>query len=73
MRCKRFTKNSNNAAAYRADDPKFRDNNIFLFDDPDAPELEPYSVLPNGGFRKTTDNTLDNFYMRNSINYSKNI
>lgn len=63
--------NSNNAAAYRADDPKFRDNNIFLFDDPDAPELEPYSVLPNGGFRKTTDNTLDNFYMRNSINYSK--
>ncbi len=63
--------NSNNAAAYRADHPQFRNNNIFLFDDPDAPELEPYSVLPNGGFRKTTDNALDNMFMRNTLNYSR--
>ncbi len=64
------TEDSNNAEAYRADNPLLRNNNIFLFDDPDAPELDPYSVLPNGGFRKTTDNTLDNFFMRNSLNYS---
>lgn len=65
-----ITENSNNAEAYRSDNPLLRDNNIFLFDDPDAPELDPYTVLPNGGFRKTTDNTLDNFFMRNSLNYS---
>ncbi|CAH8285379.1 TonB-linked SusC/RagA family outer membrane protein [Mariniflexile fucanivorans] len=63
--------NSNNAAAYRADNPLLRNSNIFLFDDPDAPELEPYSVLPNGGFRKTTNNSLDNLFMRNSLNYSR--
>lgn len=62
--------NSNNAGAYRADNPLLRNSNIFLFDDPDAPEQEPYSVLPNGGFRKTTGNTLDNSFMRNSLNYS---
>ncbi|GAA4234321.1 SusC/RagA family TonB-linked outer membrane protein [Postechiella marina] len=62
--------NSNNAEAYRADNPLIRNNNIFLFDDPDAPELEPYSVLPNGGFRKTTDNSLTSYYMRNQFDYS---
>ncbi|MEP1488010.1 MAG: SusC/RagA family TonB-linked outer membrane protein [Algibacter sp.] len=61
---------SNNAAAYRADNPLIRENNIFLFDDPDAPELQPYSVLPNGGFRKTTDNSLTSYYMRNQFDYS---
>ena len=62
---------SNNAEAYRADNPLIRNSNIFLFDDQDKPELEPYSVLPNGGFRKTIDNSLDNLYMRNSLNYSR--
>ncbi|MDB4290239.1 SusC/RagA family TonB-linked outer membrane protein, partial [Flavobacteriaceae bacterium] len=63
--------NSNNAEAYRADNPLIRNSNKFLFDDPDAPELEPYSVLPNGGFRKTTDFGLTNYYMRNQFDYSK--
>jgi TonB-linked SusC/RagA family outer membrane protein len=63
--------NSNNAEAYRADDPLIRNSNIFLFDDPDAPELEPYSVLPNGGFRKTTSFGLTSYYMRNQLDYSK--
>ena len=62
--------NSNNAAAYRADDPLLVNSNIFLFDDPDAPELDPYTVLPNGGFRNTTNNTLVNYFMRNTLNYS---
>jgi TonB-linked SusC/RagA family outer membrane protein len=61
---------SNQAEAYRADNPLIRNLNIFLFDDPDAPDLEPYSVLPNGGFRNTTNNTLLNLYMRNSLEYS---
>lgn len=63
--------NSNNAEAYRADNPLFVNNNIFLFDDPAAPELEPYSVLPNGGFRKTIDNSLTNYYIRTQLDYSK--
>ncbi|WP_067148162.1 SusC/RagA family TonB-linked outer membrane protein [Pseudotamlana agarivorans] len=62
--------NSNNAEAYRADNPLIRNSNIFLFRDPDAPELEPYSVLPNGGFRKTSDHTLTNYYARNQFDYS---
>ncbi|WP_162623349.1 SusC/RagA family TonB-linked outer membrane protein [Confluentibacter sediminis] len=63
--------NSNNAEAYRADNPLIAGSNIFLFDDPDAPELLPYSVLPTGGFRKTTKNSLTNYYMRNQFDYSK--
>ncbi|WP_165605789.1 SusC/RagA family TonB-linked outer membrane protein [Flavivirga aquatica] len=63
--------NSNNAAAYRADGPLIRESNIFLFNDPDAPELQPYSVLPNGGFRKTTNNSLTSYYMRNQFDYSR--
>lgn len=62
--------NSNNAEAYRADNPLIVNDNIFLFDDPEAPELEPYSVLPNGGFRKATDNSLTSYYMRNQFDYS---
>lgn len=61
---------SNQAEAFRADNPLIRDNNIFLFDDPDDPDLPPYSVLPNGGFRKTTDNSLVNLYMRNTLEFS---
>lgn len=64
--------NSNNAAAYRADNPLIRDQNIFLFDDQSHPELEPYSILPNGGFRKTTSNTLNSYSVRNSLSYQKN-
>lgn len=62
--------NSNNAQAYRADNPLIVNDNIFLFDDPEAPELQPYSVLPNGGFRNTTDNSLTSYYMRNQFDYS---
>lgn len=62
--------NSNNAEAYRADNPLIVNDNIFLFDDPDTPELQPYSVLPNGGFRNTTDNSLTSYYMRNQFDYS---
>lgn len=65
--------NSNQAQAYRADDPLIRNQNIFLFDDPDAPLLEPYSILPNGGFRHVTSNTLVTHFIRNTLDYSKTI
>lgn len=65
--------NSNNAEAYRALDFLFIDNNRFLFDDPDHPEDQPFSVLPNGGFRKTTKNSLTTYYMRNTLEYSPKI
>jgi TonB-linked SusC/RagA family outer membrane protein len=61
---------SNQAEAYRADSPLIRNQNVFLFRDPSQPNLEPFSVLPNGGFRNTNDNTLLNLYMRNSLEYS---
>ncbi len=61
---------SNNANAYRADNSLFRENNRFLFDDPDQPNLEPYSVLPVGGFKKTTENSLNSYFMRNILDYN---
>jgi TonB-linked SusC/RagA family outer membrane protein len=62
---------SNQAEAYRADDPLIRNSNIFLFDNPETPLLEPYSVLPNGGFRNETTNTLISHYIRTTFDYSK--
>ncbi|MCY1633434.1 SusC/RagA family TonB-linked outer membrane protein [Marinifilum sp. D737] len=62
--------NSNQAAAYRADDPLFREKNRYLFSDRTHPEKYPYSVLPQGGFLKTTDHSLNSYYMRNSIDWS---
>ncbi len=61
---------SNNANAYRADDPSFRDQNNFLFTDPKRPTIPPYSVLPTGGFKKTTENTLNSYFMRNIIDFN---
>lgn len=62
--------NSNQAAVYRADDPLFREDNRFLFDDADRPEMYPYSVLPQGGFLNTTDHSLNSYYIRNSFDWS---
>lgn len=62
--------NANQAESYRADDPLIRNSNIFLFDDPEAPLLEPYSVLPNGGFRHVTTNSLVSYYLRSTFDYS---
>ena len=62
--------NSNNSEAYRADNPIFINSNRFLFDDQDRPEIDPYSILPNGGFRKTTDNNLTSYNVRNTLEYS---
>ncbi|WP_101261584.1 SusC/RagA family TonB-linked outer membrane protein [Labilibaculum filiforme] len=65
--------NSNQAESYRADNPLFRESNVYLFDDADDPASYPYSVLPKGGFLNTTDYSLNSYYMRNSLDYSLSI
>lgn len=64
--------NSNMAEAYRADyTSTIRAKNKFLYSDPDNPNLEPYSVLPYGGFYNRTENQLSNYDVRNSLKYNK--
>lgn len=60
---------SNQAMAYRADDPEILLLNPFLFNDPDHPEELPYSVLPEGGLNIFEENQLNYFYIRNSLNW----
>ncbi|MDR1755358.1 MAG: SusC/RagA family TonB-linked outer membrane protein [Culturomica sp.] len=68
----KITENSNMAEAYRADDNQtIRDNNDFLYTDPEQLGLPPYSVLPQGGFYRRTDNRLLNYYVRAMSNYTR--
>lgn len=60
---------SNLAESYRADDPLIANSNSFLFDDPEFPEKDPYTVLPQGGFYNTTKNSLISFFIRNQIDW----
>src|SRR5690606_22206375 len=63
---------SNQAEAYRADDTQYiQDANRFLFQDPDEPGSQPKVVLPEGGFNYLDESDLLNFYVRNSIEWSK--
>ncbi len=64
--------NSNQAEAYRADDTQYiQEANKFLFTDPDDPGSLPKVVLPEGGFNYLDQNDLVNFYVRNSMEWSK--
>ncbi len=66
--------NSNQANAYRAESTQFiRDANQLLFSDPDEPNSNPYSILSEGGFYNTVDNSLDFFSTRNSVSWNPNI
>jgi len=71
----KITENSNMAQAYRAgvnpDDATIRQNNQFLYRNPDDPNALPISVLPYGGFYKTNDDNIVNYYVRNSLEYDK--
>lgn len=65
-----ITENSNMANAYRAaDNATMRQNNRFLYDDPDDNDPQKVIVLPFGGFYNRTEDQLINFDFRNSINY----
>lgn len=67
-----ITESSNMANAYRAaGNSTIRDNNRFLYRDPDDPEAEPEVVLPYGGFYNRTEDLLVNYDFRNSFNYVK--
>ncbi|MGB3779230.1 MAG: SusC/RagA family TonB-linked outer membrane protein [Tunicatimonas sp.] len=63
---------SNQAEAYRAAQTQFiRQDNPLLFDDPDDPGSLPKIVLPEGGFNYLDESTLEYFYIRNDLNWSK--
>ncbi|WP_245738578.1 SusC/RagA family TonB-linked outer membrane protein [Pedobacter rhizosphaerae] len=71
----KITERSNMAEAYRAGisppDATIRANNKFLYKNPDDPNALPVSVLPYGGFYKTNDDNIVNYYVRNSLEYDK--
>lgn len=63
---------SNMANAYRAaGDATIRQNNRFLYRNPDDPEAEPVVVLPYGGFYNTNDDYLVSFNLRNTLEWNK--
>ncbi|WP_217606462.1 SusC/RagA family TonB-linked outer membrane protein [Chitinophaga sp. GbtcB8] len=66
-----ITENANMAQAYRAaGNSTIRQNNKFLYRDPDDPEAEPVVVLPYGGFYNRTEDQLVSYDFRNGLNYN---
>ena len=63
--------NSNMAMAFRAmDDATMRDNNPWLYTDPDKPNSLPFSVLPNGGFYRETKYKMNSWDFRATASYN---
>lgn len=68
----KIMENSNMAASYRAADTyEIAKNNKFLFKDAENPNSLPYVALPKGGFYNRKDNSMLNYYFRNTLNYNK--
>jgi len=66
------TAQSNMAQSFRADyNSSIRENNGLLFTDPDDPLKIPVSVLPYGGFYLQSNVALSNYYVRNSLEWTK--
>lgn len=66
--------NSNMAQAYRAaGNSTIKDNNKFLYRDPDNPNKEPVVVLPYGGFYNRNEDMMVSYDFRNSFLYTKEI
>ena len=66
-----ITENSNMAQSYRAaGNSQIRDNNPYLYTDPEDPYALAYSVLPNGGFYKRKDNRMTSYDFRATFNYN---
>jgi TonB-linked SusC/RagA family outer membrane protein len=69
-----ITDDANQAMAYRAmPDAIIRDNNPYLYEDPDYPYNLPISVLPYGGIYYRQDNKALSYQYRLSANYSTTI
>ncbi|MCT7904913.1 Outer membrane cobalamin receptor protein [Candidatus Ornithobacterium hominis] len=64
------TEFSNQAKAYRAmPNTTVRDNNPYLYTNPDNPYALPISVLPAGGIYSKTDHTMYGYDMRATASY----
>lgn len=64
--------NSNQAQAYRAAyTTTIRDNNDYMYTDPDVPFALPESILPVGGIFETADNSMFGWDARVSANYNQ--
>ena len=62
---------SNQAMAYRADyTTTIRDNNSYMYTDPDVRFALPESVLPEGGILQRTDNKMNGWDFRLAGNYN---
>lgn len=63
--------NSNMAMSFRAmDDATIRDNNPWLYTDPDQPNSKPNTVLPNGGFYRETKYKMSSYDFRATASYN---
>ena len=66
---------SNQARAYRAgvdpEDNTIRENNSFLYTDPDNKAALPESVLPKGGIYSTDENTMLSTDFRATVQYNR--
>ncbi len=62
---------SNQAMAYRAmPTTTIRDNNSYLYTDPDDPYAVPITILPEGGIYKRTDNRMLSYDFRATASYN---
>ncbi len=62
---------SNQAQAYRAmGNTSIRDNNSYLYTDPDDIFAVPVSILPNGGILDRTDNRMFGYDFRGTVSYN---
>jgi TonB-linked SusC/RagA family outer membrane protein len=69
-----ITENSNIVGAYNAQETTIvRNENIFLYQDPENLTAPKISVLPNGGIRRKFTNNLVTYDIRNSVNYKKTL
>jgi TonB-linked SusC/RagA family outer membrane protein len=67
-----ITDNSNQALAYRAmPDATVRDNNPFLYSDPDNTYALPITVLPDGGIYDRTDNKMLSYDFRGTLTWNR--
>ena len=67
-----ITDYSNQAMAYRAmPTTTIRDNNSFLYTDPDNPYAVPITVLPDGGIYERTDFRMLSYDFRATASYNK--
>ena len=62
---------ANQAMAYREmGTTQIREDNSYLYSDPDDPYALPITVMPNGGIYERTDRTMTSSEFRASVNYN---